>query len=309
MILTSAYETTACDGFNNQKIVKALEEAFIKKWLPSISEVLNNTKSFNNTKVRAIVNDGGVPIFVHPIIIKNPDDKTDTVIVDLRSCVRLDETQSTYIVRNQFEASYIALYGALSELWMKGDSNIILSISNLQVNIYSRWISESIVKRFGLNPQDQISIQILAAYFYICQFVGKEELDTNDLNRYAGIINRSLYIPAEKVFDIIENLPVINNVKTFCELAKEVTGNIRLAELNPGLLFAIIGNTWFGGTNHKEILAVATEYPPAWIAVMYSAIVDRSFKNSMIAKLLDNAKRQETDAFVKSVLGLFSSNF
>ena len=44
--------------------------------------------------------------------------------------------------------------------------------------------------------------------------------------------------------------------------------------------------SWFG-SNAKEILAVALEHPPTWYAIVFSSLEERTYKNSMIARVAE----------------------
>jgi hypothetical protein len=88
--------------------------------------------------------------------------------------------------------------------------------------------------------------------------------------------------------------------------AQEITDSVRLKDFNAGVLFTLLGNTWFGA-NAKEMIAVATEHPPTWIAMLLSAFTERTFKNSQIAKILErNSFKKLSDDFVNSTLNLIS---
>jgi hypothetical protein len=69
-------------------------------------------------------------------------------------------------------------------------------------------------------------------------------------------------------------------------------------------LLTIVRNSWFG-TNAKDYIAVALEHPPTWMAIVYTAIVERTYKNSMIYRVAEKAgKRGGAEEFIKNYTAL-----
>lgn len=306
-IRNTAYETTACNGFVINKTIRAIEETLVNG---NFSNGKNSTiKEINRTPSIS-----PVPAFMHPIVINDPikdrpvsEDMKEIpnklVFVDVRSSGKFDDMNFSFKIRNPYEYDFITLYGELNHFWVNDNPKLLSAVSFLPVSLYAKWISENISRRFGLNPQDQLSIAILAAFFYLGQFTNDEAPDIRELQRICGIIGKSVYVNAEAVLAIIDKMNYITNIAEFCTIAKDVTGNVRLEGLNPGILMSILGNTWYG-TNHVELTAVALEFPPAWILLTYTSYMDRSYKNTGIAKMSVRDKKTDIDSFVKSLVTL-----
>ena len=309
-IRNTAYETTACNGFVVSKIAHAIEDALVAG---------NYHSTKNNAAVKEINHTATttpVPAFFHPMLVKAQPGYKDAgderleknmkdmvVVVDVRSSGKFDESNYEFKVRNQYEYDFITLYGELNNFWVMDNARLLSSVSHLPVSLYARWMSENITRRFGLNPQDQLTIAILSAFFYLGQFTNEEAVDVRELQRLCGIISKSVYVNVQAIMDIIDNRPYIKNITEFCDVIKEVTGNVRLNDLNPGVLLSILGNSWYG-TNAKELVAVAIEFPPAWVLLTYASYVDRSYKNTGIAKMSIRDKKADVDSFIKSLVML-----
>lgn len=293
-IRQTAYETKACSGFITSKIVHAIEDLLVAD---DISYAKNRGVRLIDRNFTTVP----VPTFMHPIIVKHNDEVF--TVVDVRSCGRFDSNSYEFKVRNPYEFDFITIYGELSHYWLKENIKLLSSISILPISLYSRWISENITKRFGLNPQDQLTISILSAYFYLSQFTNDENIDERDLGRIVGQIVKATYSNAEVVLNVIEHLPYIKSIDDFCNSVKTITGNVRLEDLNVGVLYTILGTSWYG-TNAKELVAVAIEFPPAWILLTYASYMDRSYKNTGIAKISIRDKKADIDSFVKSLVTL-----
>lgn len=294
-IRKSPYATTACSGFILDKTINAIKEYQI------------NVRPDIDPKTNLLVVDRNlgnsiVPSFFHPIPM--PPTHDDTVIaVDVRPAVKYDPMTHVLNVKNQYEHTFITTYGKLVNFWINRNHKELASISNNPISLYARWISENLAKRFGLDPAVQLKVAVLAAFFYMGLFLNDTndiKPDVRDLQRICPIIGRTLYVSADDILGIIGDLRWIINIHDFCDAVREVTQSIQLESLNPGLLISILKNTWYG-TNAAELTAVAIEYPPTWILLTYAAYTDRSYKNTVIAKLASRDKKPGIESFVKSL--------
>ena len=294
-IRNTAYETTACNGFVVGKIAHAIEDALVSgNFAPSKNNIA--VKEINRTATTT-----PVPAFFHPMVVNYNGEKT--VVVDVRSSGKFDESNYQFKVRNPYEYDFITLYGELNNFWVKDNARLLASVSHLPTSLYARWMSENITRRFGLNPQDQMTIAILAAFFYLGQFINDDVPDDRELQRLCGVISKSVFVNAETVLSVIDKRNYIKDVKEFCEVLKEATGNVRLNELSAGVLMTLLKSSWYG-TNASELVAVAMEFPPAWVLLTYSSYVDRSYKNTGIAKMSIRDKKADMESFIKSLATL-----
>ena len=312
-IRNTAYETTACNGFVVSKITHAIEDALVSGNCGYVKNS-HGVREINHTSTTT-----PIPAFFHPMVVNEPNNsasvdpdnhdrlternKDKVVVVDVRSAGKFDDSNYQFKIRNQYEYDFITLYGELNNFWVKDNTRLLSSVSHLPLSLYARWMSENITRRFGLNPQDQLSIAVLAAFFYLGQFSDDEGPDTRELQRLCGIIGKAVYVNAETILGLIDGRLYIKDVKEFCEILKEATGNVRLNELNHGVLMTILSSSWYG-TNAKELVNVAIEFPPAWILLTYASYVDRSYKNTGIAKMSIRDKKADIDSFIKSLASL-----
>ncbi len=292
----TAYDTTACSGFVIHKTVNELEKACISGWLSYI----------DGTNIRRIENDSpSIPAFAHPMLAMNHTNKEEFLSVDLRGYGKFDPHQSVFVVRNEIEYRQAIRRAELNYIWVKDDPKLLRDISPLPLAVYSSWVSEAVAKRYALDPREQLNLAILAAIFYNCQFSNNQEPNEHEKMRMVNAITRALRASAQDVLTIVDKFPHIANVTEFCAAAYEATASVRLKELNVGMLFSIVGNTWFGGTNAKELVAVALEHPPTWLTILLSAYSERSFKNSTITKITERSGNKDAGKdYVRSILNM-----
>jgi hypothetical protein len=106
--------------------------------------------------------------------------------------------------------------------------------------------------------------------------------------------------PVDLVIDTFGKIGDIKSITDFCNKVPQILENIRLNDFNLGVLLTIIANSWYG-LNSREILAVALEHPPTWCSLVYGSLTERTFKNSMIARVAERyGKNGNADNFLKA---------
>jgi hypothetical protein len=292
-IFRTAYDTTACVGYQLSKTSTAINAAYYDGSVYRIPDT--NIRSITGGSALA----NNVPAFAHPLLVDIDNNKL--LFIDARSYGKIDINSDSFKVRNETEYNLLVTRAKLNEIWIKDNPLWLRDISYIPMSIFSSWISESIGRRFALDPREQFNLAILAAIFYNSLFTDEAEITEHEKLRLINSISRSIHASTTDVMEIIDKVSVVNNVFEYCSHAEEISGSIRLKELNPGILYSILGNTWFG-TNAKEMVAVALEHPPTWIAILISAFTERSFKNSQISKLTERSNyKRDGDNFVRAV--------
>ncbi len=297
----TAYDTTICQGFVTRKTAEALQVAQLNGALsaepgyPHIYYVQGGG-----------VTSDAVPSFAHPMLVQDHNHQ-NFLAVDARAVGRYDGQQGRFVVRNEIEYALLQRRAQLNQVWLGANAKSLKAVSALPMAVYASWLSEAIGRRFALDAREQLDLAIMAAVFYNSQFSDDSELDEQEKNRLAGTIARAVRAKAEDVFKVLDVKPVIGNVREFCAAAQELTGSIRLKDLNAGLLYDIIGGTWYG-LNAREVIAVALEHPPTWIAVLLAAYHERSFKNSALTTITERPSNKDNGGnFLRSVLTLVQS--
>ncbi|EKD22648.1 MAG: hypothetical protein ACD_84C00022G0002 [uncultured bacterium] len=295
-ISKTAFETTACVGFPVNKITSAVEAAFHEGNVA----LIENTHVYSIAGGTALVNN--VPAFAHPVSIKINDE--NKMFIDVRSFGIWDINTNAFKVRNEIDYALMVVRGKLNYIWCNENPRWLQNVSPAPMAAYAQWISEAVSRRFALDPREQLSLAILAAIFYNSQFSDDAEINEHEKLRITTIVTRAVHASAQDVLAILDKVSVINNVYEFCAKAEEITGSVRLKELNPGVLFSILGGTWFG-TNAKEMIAVAVEHPPTWLAILLSAFTERTFRNSQISKLVERSTFKKIgEDYVRAVLNM-----
>jgi hypothetical protein len=312
-IRKTAYETVACNGFAMKRTIDAIQQAFISGGIGYPSE---NEKAY---KVDGNTNNitADIPAFAHPLLVPSAgvvesNDNGLRVVIDVRNFGVFDKSKFEYVVKNKIEYDLQSCRGSLNHIWINYNPNLLRDISPLAVGVYAAWVSENVSRRFALEPREQMDLGILSAIFYLTLFKEESVLTEDEVVKLTTLLNRTLKLNNEDVLAVFDKMTeaniVLHTVHDFCSAAAIVTNSVRLEELNPGVLFTILGGTWFG-FNSREMIAVAIEHPPTWIAILVSAFNERGYHNSGIAKLTERSYFKEpSKLFIRSVMSLIQAH-
>jgi|JFJP01.1.fsa_nt_gi hypothetical protein len=304
----TAYDVTACSGYRIKEIEDKMKIAMVSSSLRSSHINLDNFEdNFNIWLV-----EGGnskadvIPYFNHPLLYKDlsASKSLNNVVIDVRNFGKWYAPQDKFVVKNLPEFNWNVLRGALNHLWVNERVEIFRDVSILPVSVYGALISECVSRKFALDPGEQIIISIISSFYYYCLFTDEKTFNDTEMNKIAANIARATRTPADKVFNIIGDMKVLNSLDELCIAFKEKTNSIRLNDFNIGVLLAVVSGNWFG-SNARENLAVGLEHIPTWLMICYAALDEATFKRSVLAKLVERfAKGGAGDNYIKSINSL-----
>lgn len=306
-IRRTPYETTQCDGFElgvvkTQAQLKAAHAMGVLHYAAPGMVVVQDGDNFRNN----------IAGFTHPMLVDpkvNPADPAniETLAIDVRPFGAWSKNQDAFIVRDKSQMDMAMLRLRLSRIWLTEERSYLRNLSPIPVKMFASWISESLQRKFALEPLEQMHVSILAGILYNSNFTDAKELDENEKVRAAASLSRDLGIEVKEILAIMDEYSVLANVDAFCVAASKI-GGIRLAQLNRGLLFASVVGSWYG-YNYKEVMAVALEHPPTWLAVVYASGTDRSYRATGLFKLFERSHRGGSDQLFFGSLRKLLENF
>jgi hypothetical protein len=307
-IFKTVYDTVSGSGYRLNSIEESLKKAHVTgNYLLHTfhSKVLD--KSFSIELITGGHAESDViPFFNHPIQVFDNASKKKIWFLDVRPYGKMDKVQNEFIIRNQVEYDWSIQRCMLNILMDEESVTQLTNLSSLPLVCYGSLISETVTRKYALDPLEQITILVLAMYFYYCLSTDDKDFDEVEFNKICGRIAQLSKVPATKVFDILEGVNVIHGLTKFCEVVRDKTGSVRLADFNEGVLIAIIAGTWIG-TNARENMAASLEHIPTWIMICYASINDSTYKRSVFAKLVEKKTKGEAgNSFVKSINALIN---
>lgn len=235
--------------------------------------------------------------FIHPLRFNIGDDTY--MIADMRSSTRWDRAQGVSIVNNPSLNRRDVILTILQSVWEGEGPNAIQRLGNFQITIFAQWVSNSIIRRFGLDAAQQLKLQAISAYYYLCLFSDERRFDPM---RAAPIIARAINASTAYIVDLVDTLPFIADITEFLDVIKESMATERLSGLTLDYFYASLNGSWFG-PNHNILVGVAVEYPPIFTSLLYLALTDRGTR---MAGLSQVALKKERDNAAKEFIRITS---
>lgn len=244
--------------------------------------------------------------FKHPYIKMTPE--KITVISDVRPFLNRRSTlhENKFISSNPTELNFVMLRAMMNGYFItdRDEFKYKFQFAN---TVYAAWISDTVSKRYGLDPEAQLKTFIIAYFFYMSLFLDRE-LTENDLllgAKNAAIEGRC---SASFAMDVAEKMP--HSMKSISDMIMNiqlVTDNKRLFDLHIGTLATIVATTWYG-TFSKDIIAVSLEHVPSFAAVVGISVTQRYYKKSMISTIAEAyGKQNKLENYIAAINHLLLS--
>lgn len=298
----TAYDTLACRSYTLQELESQLKRAQLEGELQSLS-TLDTRQPINQLKGVTSQSDQ-IPAFTHPLFVSTFN-KDPECIIDIRPFFITNRMGQTTIT-NQSDYKFHLLRAIFNLHWVNYPEEL-LGLGDLAPIVFCRWLSESIVRRLGLGPGDQVRVMTVSLFYWYSLFRDRE-FDENEKLKVLSKLDQISTIPTPLSMEIVDDVTHMNGLEAYISVLNQAVGNPRLANLNPPLLFAMMGVSWFG-INAKEIVAVAMEHPPTFIAIILSALESRSYKRSTLGTLVfDNDKKNRGPLFSRNCYTLIKQH-
>lgn len=293
----SPYQTSPCRDFRLEKIVS---EVMIAR--------IDGALLRENWPIEMVgPSSPEVPIFTQPLTKLEFGNRKDVpeVVFDARSMMRLGRANDNkpYVVSNYAEMEFTLNRCRLLTYWLSDgfDKLDMLRAGDLVPIAWNHWISRTLSGRLGLDPEHQMFIEVAAAFYYCALHYEERLFDEQARTKSVQQISRWTRVPAQRVFEITDQIGYIADIKGFVETLKKVVPSSRMEQVSVAFLYALLGNGWFGA-NRNEIVCVALEHPPTWVALVYSSLQQRGYRNATISKVVEKATRGGNDKdFIKSL--------
>lgn len=302
MIHDTAYDTTMGSFMDLKLIVRSIREAIIRD---AIYNQQLDLKGMDGIVPMFIMgnysSEANIPFFTHPLLIEG-DKNIRYLVSDIRPFVRNDQSNSDSnkpAIKNMTEFNIAKSRLILNMAWLNSMVQGIRNELSFASTVFASWLSEIIGKKYALDPKDQLVLNIMCHYYYLTLFTN-ETMDDVSLHKFSVHTIKATRAPVDLVIDTFSKIGDIRNINEFCSKVPEILENIRLKDFNVGILLTVIANSWYG-LNSREILAVALEHPPTWCSLVYASLTERTFKNSMIARVSERyGKNGNADNFLKA---------
>jgi len=286
-IFKDSYHTTVGSIFITTNIIDAIKESIIKQGGVTRLDVKDSNGITPGFITGILDNESDIPLFTHPISIYNFQ-KKNYLFTDLRLFIKKDSSIGDIDkgIKNLTEYNFAKSRAILNLLWLSDGTTQIKNSLSFAGIVFASWLSEAISKIYALDFKDQTTVAIITSYYYQSLFNEESTFDEDTKQKMAIHTIKAVKAPSDFIFKIFDMITPINDVNDYCKNISTIVENVRLKDFNLAVLLTIVKNSWYGA-NAKEIMSVAIEHPPTWIAIVYTAINERTYKNSTIYRIAE----------------------
>ncbi len=279
------YDTTPCRAYAGKLngVVGQLERIYLLEGFGL--QRISNDGGFMLTP-----NDPAVPPFAHPLPINTG--KRLEYVIDVRPFTRLDSERNV-VISSRLDHKVSIERNIMQTRWYTEGSQAIFSLGNFQVKAFGMWLGNALRLRFALDPDAMLRVQIAASYYYLCISDDTDALvyDEEAFFKIAQLLSTLWRVSADEVMGYIGEPKVLQNVHDLISSLIRISDSKRLERFNQVELYQIIGGSWFGGGNPRELIAIALEHPPTFVTLIYNAMTEKGYQKSMLGQMLGKSDR------------------
>lgn len=308
-IYDTVYNTTLGSIIDTKVITSRIIESFIKDDLHK-----ENCGIDNGLKIKPVYitdyydSEKNIPLFTHSILVQHKG--TDYLCTDLRLYINTKEYKINKnlkdSVKNRTEYNFIRGKSIIELAWLNDDLSYLKDNLKFAAQIFAVNISEAVSRTYVLDPSDKLKLNILGMVYYRSLFLEKDELSYD--NKESAMIHtiKSLGINEKLFRSTIDGLNDLRDVNDFISGIKIALENDRLRNFNLVVLLTLIRNSWYGN-NSKEYISASLEHIPTWLAIVYTALTEKTYKSSGVYNICEKVKRAgNAEMFMKSYESLVS---
>ena len=275
-IFHSAYDTTFGSRYSTDATKAAIVKATVSNYLTKNHDDVVVIEDTSNVPV-------DIPAFPHPLYVeKSP---AEGLYVDARALVSHNRQSGENKVNSVADYNLLKARAGLEHIW-RTESPLLLRSMVFPASVYAQWIAENIQGRFGLEPENQYKLTIFAAWFWFSLFSDEESPGDSDYLRVCQLISKATRISVDQVMAVVDGQAYVKNVHDFCDRMSDVTGSVQLKGFSSILLYPLLNSTWYSA-NSIEVVPVAIEHVPTFLAICVSAVTERAYTRSKLSKLAE----------------------
>lgn len=287
------YQTTPCARFSLEKTTAGIRRL-------EIDERLVRPEGTPNDVALVPVGVTEFLPFQQPMTRKEIPSLGYSVVVDGRSLLKTDGTPA-----KQDVFQHAMRIAKLTHMWYTGDQGTrrdLLNIGELPMKVFINWVVGAISLRLGLDfGQTSLLRAVTAVYFIQLHTPLSHDPVMADVDRLlTRAAQRLPGVDAKVLKDLLGDIPPLNNITDYVNWAIKVIDSPRMEQLTVAALNSFLGYTF--GPAYREAAAVALEYPPTFLGLVYSAVEERSYSKTGLGKVVERTISRGNDKeFVKNM--------
>lgn len=305
------YDTTFGRLFNTTKTVAGLREFIVMNDISRFPKIVSSDPHSVTPLILTGSPVSDVPSFNHPVYFTGGDRK-EYLAIDVRSFTRdakttdRDTLDGARVVSKTIDYELAITRLLLNIEFAFGNEQAVRELASFPAIVFAQLLANRLRQTYMLDPEQHQKAQVAIYVYYQRLFFN--ELDESTIRRIAGNCMSATLLPAVVVMAVTDHLADIeDNYEGLITLLRLSVGD-SLGRLNPMVLLNTISSMWIGYAA-KELIGGALEHPPTLIAMIYTALTNRSIKDAPLADTATKIKsKYNGDKFMEGVKRLLEAH-
>lgn len=217
-----------------------------------------------------------VPPFSFPITLKTNYGEWITVY-DKRPFVNKNNT-----VVNIAEETMMRLTAYLQQDVIMGNVNVLKSVRYLVVKGFVKALSNALVRRAGMNPEEETTLNALLVFYWVC--ISENHATTNLKFVTDNIARETMNIQSASLF--IENSEPMNGLNSLLAEIKAHPMLFKLNKLDLKDFLSVISKLAFSSVG-PHVISSAAECPCLMTGLVYAILNNNIFAKTNIGMVID----------------------
>jgi len=286
------YQTTPCSRFVLDKITTGIRQQ-------EINEALIDVPGAPGV---AMVRPGVVdfPPFQQAITKVEAPTLQHSVVIDGRKLLRGDGTP----VRNDVYG-HAVLTAKLIKLWVEGDAGVrsdFLSVGDFAAKCFAGWISSNLSLRLSLDFAQTAMLRSLATLYFL-QLHMQSGAHSTPLDQDRLFVRAARSLPGVDPVSLrmaVGEVPRMETIAAFVTWVKSKLSSSRVDDFTVGFLYVVLAYSY--GVEYREAVTVSLESPPIFLAMVYTACMDRGYMKTGLGKVVERTIRADNAKdYIKNV--------
>lgn len=291
-MVTLPYLTTLGRLSKTDVIAQAIRKAEIELSLPPMYTVANETLRDTGYVTPREEHDD-IPNFSH--IVNMGTDERPRLVVDSRQYMKFDERTGVtrLIAANDWQLQCIRV-GLTLKLMEEGQAGLA-RMTDFPIKVFMDWVSGTLVQRYTLRPESEMILRVICVLYYQAMLLPELREPSHDRLRAASLISDLTRVPLDTVLMLVDpdvegSIGTLNDANDFARELSTKSRALAMGTLKFADLHTLLKASWFGA-NAQENVGIALEHLPTWLAILYTACSDRSYRKSKITERAERLNR------------------
>jgi len=247
-----------------------------------------------------------IPMFTQYIDLGQPG--KPKLLIDGRRYFKYEPRSGTYRLVANNDWSFECIRLSLNITTLVGDETAFSRLGDLPAKVFNRWVSGPLITRYQLTPEAQQALYVISAFYYYAMLMPElGEANPDVRTQFAPVVSRITGVPPDFVVDVIVEVGELNNIDDLIYAMSTKSRQERTGELKFKDLYLLLSNSFY---NQRENVGVALEHLPTYIAMLYTAVGDRSYRKTVIMQRAEQVARpHELKSFLDMTFGLVSQQY